>query len=135
MSISGIIWLLIFVHRHDENFDFVHGLLDKLDTIQERMAQKDAKRSVGFSSQWDLAKVSMSVTGSLLEAYGSGPDERETNLKLVYEQAGTDRTRTNGACTDPSRKIQNASFWDLIFWVRCKMSRSDLVFSGHSSRC
>ena len=28
----------------------------------------------------------MSSTGSLLEAHGSGPDERETNLKLVYEQ-------------------------------------------------
>jgi hypothetical protein len=26
-------------------------------------------------------------TGSLLEAHGSGPDERETNLELVYEQA------------------------------------------------
>ena len=43
-------------------------------------------------------------TGSLLEAHGSGPDERETNLKLVYEQA-------------IPVWIQNVSFWDLIFWV------------------
>lgn len=61
------------------------------------MAQKGpGPKSVGFP--WPK------MSTGLLEAHGSGPDERETNLKLVYEQA-------------IPVWIQNVSFWDLIFWV------------------